>query len=315
MVTVFHSGELALQTQSRVDQRAHKMGNALIRDHIIDQHKEFFENLPYVFLALHDKQGRPWLSVMQGVPGFITSPEPKILKLKGEVIARHDLGLDIGANKSVGVVGLDLSTRRRNRLNGKFDGGHAASISINVEHSFGNCPKYIQQRYLDTNEDAPQSDHSSPNLKHRFAKFSQADIELVEESDTLFIASSKEIGGDLDASHRGGKPGFVRVVNDKQLWFKDYPGNNFFQTFGNIHRHPNIGLTFIDFNNGDLLLLCGKARLVKGEFVESSTKNDQNPFLERRLHFTLTQGLRVKAAIKGRWSSAEMSPFLGDDLN
>ena len=69
MTTVFHQGELAIQTESGVDKRTHKLGNKLIRDHIIDQHKEFFEGLSYVFVALHDGDAKPCL--------LYTSPSPR----------------------------------------------------------------------------------------------------------------------------------------------------------------------------------------------------------------------------------------------
>ena len=43
MSTVFHSGEILIQTESGVEKRADKMGNKLIRDHIIDQHKKLYK--------------------------------------------------------------------------------------------------------------------------------------------------------------------------------------------------------------------------------------------------------------------------------
>ena len=51
MPTIIHHGELLIQTESEIDQRIHKVGNKLSRDHIIDQHKRFFEKMSYVFIA------------------------------------------------------------------------------------------------------------------------------------------------------------------------------------------------------------------------------------------------------------------------
>ena len=276
-----------------------------IRDsHIIDQHKEFFEALEYVFIALHDHNGRPWLSLMLGSPGFIDSPDNKTLNLNGRVIAQDVLGLQIGGDNSVGIVGLDFSARRRNRLNGHFNERSREDVlSIAVEHSFGNCPKYIQRRSFKESDDEQVEDEQ---LEH-FTDFDDGDVKLIEHSDTLFIASAEEQGGKLDANHRGGKPGFVNV-SGKELWFNDYPGNNFFQTFGNIHNYPCVGLMFIDFETGDLLLLNGEAH------IEKQVEAQSPKFLPRRFCFTLERGLRVKRAFKGQWSSVEMSPFLKDDL-
>ena len=57
MTTVFHEGEIIIQTESGVEERVRKFANKLVRDHLIDQHKVFFEDLPYVFVALHDEYG------------------------------------------------------------------------------------------------------------------------------------------------------------------------------------------------------------------------------------------------------------------
>jgi hypothetical protein len=83
---------------------------------------------------------------------------------------------------------------------------------------------------------------------------------LIERADTFFIASWHGEGG-ADASHRGGRPGFVRVLDDRTLAFADYPGNNMFNTLGNLVGHPRIGLLFIDFERGDLVQLTGRARI------------------------------------------------------
>lgn len=306
MTTVFHSGELFMQTESVVDKRADKMGNKLIRNSIIAQHKKFFEDLEYVFIALHDNNGRPWLSFMQGPAGFINSPDEKTLNLNGVVIAQDQLCLQIGENKRVGIVGLDLSTRRRNRLNGNFNNSKQGNVlSIAVDHSFGNCSKYIQSRNFKVNADNNQVG----NPYEHFFQFDEPNINLIKDADTLLIASAEKEDGNLDASHRGGKPGFVRVDNNKQLSFNDYPGNNFFQTFGNIHNYPHIGLMFIDFNSGDLLLVCGKAH------IENEGHSENRKFLPRRIYFTLDRGLRVKNAVNGKWSPAEISPFLSDDMD
>ena len=315
MTTVFHEGELVIQTESSVEERTHKFGNKLIRDHIIDQHKEFYENLSYVFVALHDQSGQPWVSLIQGEPGFINSPDNKILNLSGSVIGAKDLGLQSNQSDYIGIVGLDFSNRRRNRLNGSL---RAASnnhfMSIDVEHSFGNCPKYIQSRQ---HQPIAINDVDQPKEKlilEEMEFFSVDDIELMTQADTLFIASSEKPGGNLDVNHRGGKPGFVRVKNDNQLWFNDYPGNNFFQTFGNIHNHPHVGLLFLDFKSGDLLLICGQARLEKSDPGDNN-KKERSKFLPRRFYFSLDRGVRIKEAVHGRWSQGEFSPFLNDVID
>ncbi|XLM22644.1 pyridoxamine 5'-phosphate oxidase family protein, partial [Chromobacterium piscinae] len=61
-------------------------------------------------------------------------------------------------------------------------------------------------------------------------------------------------------SHRGGKPGFVKIDGDT-LTIPDFAGNGYFNTLGNLLRHPRAGLLFIDFSSGDTLQLAGRAEV------------------------------------------------------
>ncbi len=258
MSTTFHQGEQFIQSESGVSERTQKLGNKLIRDHIIDQHKEFFEGLPYAFIALHDEQGQPWATMVTGTAGFINSPNSKTLTVNGAVIGTDVLGVNMSNNKPIGLVGLDFSNRRRNRLNGRIGSANRGDgFSIKVEQSFGNCPKYIQQRLYQPNIDNKTRQISKPVSIEEIDQFSDRDAYFLSRADTLFIASAESANGSLDVNHRGGSAGFINVVGSNKLWFNDYPGNNYFQTFGNIHNYPNVGLMFLDFDSGDLLLLSG----------------------------------------------------------
>ena len=81
------------------------------------------------------------------------------------------------------------------------------------------------------------------------------DIRLIEAADTFFLGTTHAISGN-DASHRGGPPGFVRVAPE-HLWWPDYPGNNMFNSFGNLSADPTAALLFMDFRAGITLQLSG----------------------------------------------------------
>ena len=71
-------------------------------------------------------------------------------------------------------------------------------------------------------------------------------------ADTFFIASGYRPDGEsatfgMDASHRGGDRGFVRVVSETRLEFPDYAGNNHYNTIGNLVLDDRAGFLFIDF--------------------------------------------------------------------
>jgi predicted pyridoxine 5'-phosphate oxidase superfamily flavin-nucleotide-binding protein len=109
----------------------------------------------------------------------------------------------------------------------------------------------------------------------------------------------------VDVSHRGGKPGFVRIDDATTLTIPDFSGNNHFNTFGNLEMNPQAGLLFPDFQRGDLLHLTGTATVIwEGEEIRRFAG------AERLLRFHLRQGFRVAGSLPIRWSEPEYSPFL-----
>ena len=70
----FHAGESALQTRAGVEERIARIGRTVIRDHLIDQHREFFTLLPTLLIGALDGQGQPWASMLAGAPGLPRRP-------------------------------------------------------------------------------------------------------------------------------------------------------------------------------------------------------------------------------------------------
>ena len=92
----------------------------------------------------------------------------------------------------------------------------------------------------------------------RSSALSPAQCQLISEADTFFIATDHPENG-ADVSHKGGNPGFVRIMDARHLAFPDYNGNSMFNTLGNITVNPKAGLLFIDFNGGRTLQITGAA--------------------------------------------------------
>ena len=108
-----------------------------------------------------------------------------------------------------------------------------------------------------------KSTHSAgrgdPGDVRRGAVLSPADAGLIRAADTFFLGTTNP-GHGSDTSHRGGPPGFVRVDGDR-LWWPDYPGNNLFNSFGNLAVDPESSLLFFDFDTGRTLQLSGTAEV------------------------------------------------------
>lgn len=284
----FHDGELEAQAHAGESSRG-----TGIRDFMPEQHRQFFPLLPYLFAAGRDAAGQPVATVLTGAEGFVTSPTQNELAIAALPSAHDPADAALTAGAEIGLLGLDFRTRRRNRANGLIAARDGAGLRVSVTQSFGNCAKYIQSR---EHEPAPALDQPAESLPGLDA----AARALIEASDTLFIASGS--GAGLDVSHRGGRPGFVRIEGER-LSVPDFVGNSYFNTFGNLLREPAAGLLFIDFASGDLLQLQGRAQIVWDgpELAELEGA-------ERLWHLDITGAWRRKAALPLRWQAPEAAP-------
>lgn len=252
----WHRGEVAIQESVGLAARLAELGPRVIRDHLTEQHQNFYPLLPFLVLGTVDRAGRPWATLRAGKPGFLHAPDPRHLRIEAEPAPDDPAedGLEDGAG--VGLLGIELGTRRRNRLNGTLRRDGPAGVTVAVEQSFGNCPQYIRPR-RETQMAEARPEAPAPVPSDRLDGRARA---LVEGADTFFVASFVEDGDgsrQVDASHRGGPPGFVRVGTDGSLTIPDYSGNRFFNTLGNLLVNPRAGLVFPDFSGGDLLQMTG----------------------------------------------------------
>jgi PPOX class probable FMN-dependent enzyme len=76
------------------------------------------------------------------------------------------------------------------------------------------------------------------------------------------VLATSDTAGDCDASPKGGKPGFVKVLNDKQLFIPDVAGNKLFHGYGNIESNPKAGLIFFIPGHNNTVRVNGKVRVM-----------------------------------------------------
>ncbi len=276
---------------------AEKLGRRIVNDSMPDQHREFFQQLPVLFVGSVDEEGRPWASVMVGEPGFARSPDPRRLVVSAKALPHDPLGANLKPGANIGILGLEFPTRRRNRVNGKVVQLGEGEFELEVAQSFGNCPGYIQKRTLRWRDDVTNNLTRGSSLG-RDAKT------LIRNSDTFFIASSFEEQG-VDMSHRGGKPGFVRVEGDDVLVFPDFSGNNLLNTIGNLVANPRAGLLFIDYESGALLQMTATAEIVwEGPAVEAFQG------AKRLVRLRVLECRFVGNSLPFSWTLEEYSPTL-----
>lgn len=307
----FHEGERAAQARvgAAVRERMAEIGPRVIRDFMPDQHREFFEQLPFVIAGTVDADGQPWASVLAQPPGFIHSPDARHLTLHAQPLAGDPLQGTLVDGAAIGLLGIEPHTRRRNRMNGTVRGVNAEGFAVELSQSFGNCPKYIQARepvYVER----PASE-AGP-VVHESAQLDDDARRIIVQADTLFIATAyagdkAQAGraGGVDVSHRGGKPGFVRVEADGTLTVPDFVGNYFFNTLGNLVVNPRAGLLFIDFDTGDLLYLA-----VTADIIWDGPEVDAFAGAQRLMRFKVQSMRLVESSLPLRWGEAELSPVL-----
>jgi predicted pyridoxine 5'-phosphate oxidase superfamily flavin-nucleotide-binding protein len=303
----WHEGERALQSRAGIGERMAEIGPRVVRDHMPDQHRSFFAQLPFVIAGSLDAERRPWASVLAAPPGFAHSPDPTHLRIDALPLAGDPLGAALEPGAPIGLLGIEPHTRRRNRMNGAIEAVDARGFSVAVGQSFGNCPKYIQAReplFVGGAGDA----HVGPRTDGLDAKAQR----MVRAADTFFIATAHPSAGDagspsqgIDVSHRGGRPGFVQLSGEGTLTVPDFLGNAFFNTLGNIAINPVAGLLFIDFETGDLLQL-----FVRAEVVWDGPEVDAFAGAQRLLRMQVVAAQHAPAALPLRFGPAALSPHL-----
>jgi uncharacterized protein len=301
----FHAGELAVQERCGVREQIDRIGRAVIRESMPLQHRQFFSRLPILFAGHADAHGRIWASVLGGTPGFVRAIDARTLRVDGKPAPGDPLESHLRTGTPVGFLGIDLSTRRRNRVNGVVSQTDDAGFTIAVRESFGNCPQYIQARAFRTPVESATLASDAPSVVLGTSLGDDA-AAIVRRADTFFLASSSgQDAGGADVSHRGGKPGFVRVRSEggrSLLVIPDFVGNFLFNTLGNLTVNPRAGLLFLDFDSGDLLQLTGSAEIVwDGDELESFEG------AQRLVRVTVEQGLLHRRALPLAWTEPDFA--------
>ncbi|MFJ2481581.1 pyridoxamine 5'-phosphate oxidase family protein [Pseudomonas sp. NPDC087598] len=294
----WHAGEQQLQAHVGVAERMEEFGRKVIRTWMPDQHREFYQQLPFMLYGAVDSEGRPWASVLEGAPGFAHSPDPEHLHFSTLPVADDPAPLRSG--EPIGLLGIELHTRRRNRLNGHVGDLNGFGFTLSVDQAFGNCPQYIQLRQF---QRVALSDPQTRPPQH-LDRLDDAATALIEGADTFFVASYVDVDGQrsVDVSHRGGQAGFVRVEGNR-LTIPDFAGNLHFNTLGNLLLNPKAGLLFIDFSTGDLLQLSGRTEIMLDDPQIAAFQG-----AERLWTFEVEKLVRRPAALALRWRFDGMSP-------
>lgn len=292
----FHVGEK--RVQERMGVRAiEDWARKVVRPYLPDQHRDFYTALPFLVVAARDGAGQPWATILEGSEGFVEAPDERSLLINALPAKGDALEYALRRGGDLGILAIELATRRRNRVNGVIVEASKAGLAFQVGQSFGNCPQYIRERNW------RRVKNGNPGAPIASDQLSQSQQSWIANADTFFIASGYRGEGEsatygMDASHRGGDRGFIRIISEKRILFPDYAGNNHFNTIGNLSLDSRAGFLFVDFETGSLLQLTGNV-----DIDWDSEVIEELPGARRLVILEVEKVIELPSALTLRWDS------------
>jgi ferredoxin-NADP reductase/predicted pyridoxine 5'-phosphate oxidase superfamily flavin-nucleotide-binding protein len=241
-------------------------------------------------LGTLDAESRPWTTLWGGSPGFSEplgggfigtrtlvdgTHDPVVQALVGNAINGEMLQPKDG--KMLAGLAIDLMTRKRVKIAGKMVAGTVKEVDVEIDgqndksdlptkqkqiqlvtkidQSLGNCPKYLNQYQLQPALVEPKQLSAGSTLTN------EAEA-LIAHADMFFMTTSTS--QDMDVNHRGGPPGFVRIISSTSLAYPEYSGNRLYQSLGNLQLNPKIGITIPDYETSDVLYITGTTEIFVG---------------------------------------------------
>lgn len=294
----YHEGEKAVQVLAGEQAIAERNGRA-INTEIMPGALKFISQQTMAVLGSVDSTERLWASVLTGEPGFAQAPDQGTVLFSLECAGSHNndpLWSNLAVDPRIGALFIELSSRRRLRINGRMESDASDQFRLQVDEAYPNCPKYIQRRHVRVSAPGQKTPTTVSMSEGQTIRSEQR--ALIDEADTFFVASAHP-GRNVDVSHRGGHPGFVRVLNENTLRVPDYPGNSMYNTLGNLHVNPRAGLVFLDFDAGRVLQMTGYAE-IRWDLSEQS--NQPTGGTSRYWDFTIERWVDAPLMF---WSGAE----------
>ena len=298
----YHAGEIAVQ--ARTGERAlAQRRQTMISDRLPNGADVFLRRQSVAAsVGAAGMDGSVWASLWCGTAGFLRSDE------EGERVAvavplegfqQDPVRPIVRAETPLALLVIDFISRQRLRINGTITRVSRLGLELRVGEAFGNCIKYIQQRQ--------RADHHPERpdvpVEHGGA-LDTARRRFIARADTGFVASIHSERG-LDVSHRGGHPGFARVVDDRTVRIPDYPGNAMYQTLGNFEADPRAGMALIDFEGRRMLSLTGRAVAAFG----ADDPDHSSAGTGRYWSFTIERWVEFSLPSTMTWTLLERSRF------
>jgi uncharacterized protein len=136
---------------------------------------------------------------------------------------------------------------------------------------------------------------------------------FVEAQTSVFFATANAEGQPY-IQHRGGPPGFLRVLDDRTIGFADFAGNRQFITLGNLAENPKAYLFLIDYVHRRRIKIWGEARVVEddAELMAKLMPEAYKARAEQAILFTIAAwDANCPQHIPQRFEAADVAAVLG----
>ena len=155
-----------------------------------------------------------------------------------------------------------------------------------AEHMFTPAVMKVQEQYGSRDSNARFAGIAGPNdaLTEREAAF-------IQRRDTFYLASVNEDGWPY-VQHRGGPPGFLRVLDANRIGYADFRGNTQLISVGNVSLNDRVSLILMDYPNRRRLKIIGHMRVTdvhdaNDEDVAAVSLTDYRALVERIVTITV----------------------------
>ncbi len=138
--------------------------------------------------------------------------------------------------------------------------------------------------------------------------------EFIGRQASVFLATASA-GGQPYIQHRGGPPGFLKVLDDKTIGSSDFSGNRQYITLGNLTENPKAFIFLIDYRNRQRIKIWGTARVVEDdpELIKRLKPDGYRARVEQAFLFTVSAwDSNCPQHIPQRFEAAEVKALLAE---
>jgi len=184
-----------------------------------------------------------------------------------------------------------------------------AAISYPSDLAFTPTVKAIQSRkgsrqgYASMEERGSWETRITPDL-----------AEFIGRQSSVFLGTASGDGQPY-IQHRGGPPGFLKVLDDKLLGFADFAGNRQYITLGNLTENPKAFIFLIDYRNRRRVKFWGEARVVEDDpaLIKKLKPEGYKARAEQAILFTVSAwDSNCPQHIPQRFEAAEVTAMLAE---